>query len=135
MMRYSIQARDRTFVNGFLSFAKNMGKNIGKNKSKNLSCTYSQNLLDHAKKSPTDAFKTASWRAIQKTAEATGGLICNKIADTVTKPYDGKAMEVSKNSQQNNSETVINDNDKEIPKESYKSPETRQKIINDVKLI
>ena len=60
MMRYSIQARDRTFVNGFLSFAKNTGKNIGKNKSKNLSCKYSQKLLDHAKTSPTDVFKTAS---------------------------------------------------------------------------
>ena len=96
MMRYSIQAGDRTFVNGFLSFAKKMGKNIGKNKS----CKYSQKFLDHAKTSPTDVFKTASWRAIQQTAEATGGLIGNKIADTVTKPYNGKVVEVSKNSQQ-----------------------------------
>ena len=28
--------------------------------------------MDHAKQSPTDAFKTASNRAIQKTAEGTG---------------------------------------------------------------
>ena len=32
----------------------------------------------------TDAIKTASKRAIQKTAEATGDLIGNKIADKIT---------------------------------------------------
>ena len=41
-------------------------------------------LLDNAKKSATDAIKTASKRAIQKAAEATGDLICNKIADEIT---------------------------------------------------
>ena len=46
----------------------------------------------------TDAFKTTQKRAIQKTAEATGHLIGNEIADKITK--------VSNNSQQNNSETV-----------------------------
>ena len=39
-------------------------------------------------------------------------------------------MNVSKNSQQNNSETVTNKNDREIPKENYISPEDRQKIID-----
>ena len=41
-------------------------------------------LLDNAKKSATDAIKTASKRAIQKAAEATSDLICNKIADKMT---------------------------------------------------
>ena len=41
-------------------------------------------LLHNAKKSATDATKTASKRAIQKAAEATGDLICNKIADEIT---------------------------------------------------
>ena len=45
---------------------------------------YSQKLLDSAKKSATDAIKTTSKRAIQKTAEATGDLIYNKIADKIT---------------------------------------------------
>ena len=74
-MRYSIEPRDRIYVKGygFLSFAKNMGKS--------LSNKYGQKLLDSAKKSTTDAIKTASKRAIQKTAEATGDLIGNKIAD------------------------------------------------------
>ena len=51
---------------------------------KHLSNKYSQKLLDSAKKSTTDAIKTASKRAIQKTAEATGDLIGNKIADKIT---------------------------------------------------
>ena len=42
-------------------------------------------LVDNAKKSATDAIKTPSKRAIQKTAEATGDLIGNKIADKITR--------------------------------------------------
>ena len=51
---------------------------------KHLSNKYSQKRLNNAKKSTTDAIKTASKRAIQKTAEATGDFICNKIADKIT---------------------------------------------------
>ena len=42
---------------------------------------YSQKLFDTAKTSIRDAVKTVSKWAIQKTAEATGDLISNKIAD------------------------------------------------------
>ena len=68
MIRYLVKPRDRIFVKGygFLSFAKNMGKNIGKNMSKILGGKYTQKLLDHTKKSVTDAFKTISKRAVQK---------------------------------------------------------------------
>ena len=45
---------------------------------------YSQKLFDNAKKSTTNAIKTVSKRAIQKTAEATGDLIGNKIIDKIT---------------------------------------------------
>ena len=51
---------------------------------KNLSDKYGQKLLDSAKKSTTDAIKTASKRAIQKTAEETGDLIGNKVNDEIT---------------------------------------------------
>ena len=73
-MRDSVQLRVQIFVKGFgfFSFSKNMGKNIGKDISKNLSDKYSQKLLDHAKKSVTDASKTVSQRAIQNIAEAVG---------------------------------------------------------------
>ena len=77
-MRYSIEPRERVYIKGygFLSFAKNIGKNLI-NK-------YGQKLLDSAKKSTADAMKTTSKRALQKTAEATGDLIGNKIADKIT---------------------------------------------------
>ena len=77
-MRYSIEPKNRIYVKGygFLSFAKIIGKN--------LSNKYSQKLLDTAKKSTTDAIKTASKRAIQKIAEAIGNLIGNKSADKIT---------------------------------------------------
>ena len=42
-----------------------------------------QNFFSVATKVATDALKTASKRAIQKTAGATGDLIDNKIADAV----------------------------------------------------
>ena len=61
---------------------------------------------------------------IQKTAEATGDMTGNKIADKTTK--------VSKTSPQNNLKLVNNKNDKEIPKGRYISPEKRQKIIDDL---
>ena len=136
MMRYLVQPRDWIFVKGygFLSVAKNIGKNIGKNINKSLSGKYNpgmlamhEKLLDHAKLSAADAFKTASKRAIQKAAEASGDLIGNKIAN--------KIMGFSKNLQQNNSETVTNENDKEIPKERYIPPEKRQKIIDNLRSI
>ena len=84
-------------------------KNIGKNISKNLSGKSSKKLLDHGKQSATNALKTASNRAIQKIAEATGALIGNKMANKITK--------VSKNSQRNNSQAATNEYDKEILKE------------------
>ena len=51
---------------------------------KALSNKYGQKLLDSAKTSTTDAIKIASKRAIQKTAEATGDLIGNKVFDKIT---------------------------------------------------
>ena len=54
-------------------------------------------------------------------------MIGNKIADRISKGQ--------KNSQQNNSDPVTNEHDKEVPKERYVSPEERQKIIDDLTLI
>ena len=89
-MPYSIQPRDQVFVKGygFLLFAKCMGKNIGKIISKNLSGTYSQELLDHVKKSATDALKTTSEKVFQEIAEATGHLFAIKITNKLQKPQE-----------------------------------------------
>ena len=57
----------------------------------------------------------------------TGGLIGNKIANKITN--------VSRSSPQNNSVTIKNKHDKGIPKERYVSPEERQKVIHDLRLI
>ena len=96
-MRYSIEPRDTIYVKGygFLSFAENMAKSWG-NK-------YGQKLLDNAKKSTTDAIKTASNRAIQKTAEATGDLIGNKVADKIASVSRKKS---NNNNNNNNNEDV-----------------------------
>ena len=87
-----------------------MGRNIGKNISNNLSSKYSQKRIDHVKQTSTDALKTVSKREIQKTAEATGDLIGNKIADKITR--------ISKILPQNNSER----DEEEILRERYISP-------------
>ena len=42
-----------------------------------------------------------------------------------------RITKVSKNSEVNNSETVTNQNDKEIPRERYISPKERQKTIRN----
>ena len=62
----------------------------------------------------------------KKTAEATRDFIGNKIANKITG--------VSRNSQQNNSETVTNEHDKEIRKGRYISLEERQKTIDNLRL-
>ena len=119
-MRYSIEPKDRIYVKGyvFLSFAKNMGTD--------LSNKYGQKLIDTAKKSTTYAIKTDSKRAIQKTAEATGDLVGNKIADKITS--------VSKKSSTRSQNNEAND-ESEAPKERYISPEKRQQIIDELRLV
>ena len=130
-MRYSIEPRERRHVQGygFLSFARYIGK-----VAKNMSNKYSQKLVGTAKKSATDAIKTASKRAIQKTAEATGDLVGNKSADKITaKPSLKDVTSASKKSY--NEEMQLNEVNNEIPKERYISLKERQKIIDELRII
>ena len=73
-MRYSTEPKFGKYVQGygFLSFAKKLGDRFGKK------------LIDTATNTGIDVAKTASKRVLQKTAEATGYLINNKIADKIT---------------------------------------------------
>ena len=73
-MRYSAGPRFPKYVKGygFLSFAR---KCVDK---------YGKKLIDTAAKTRIDAAKTALKRVVQKTAEATGDLSGNKIADKIT---------------------------------------------------
>ena len=88
-----------------MSFAKNFGNKYGKK------------LMDTATKTGIDAAKTTSKRIVLKTAEATGDLIGNKIADQITSI--GKPKEKEKT--------------KEI-EEIYILPEKRQQFIDDLRL-
>ena len=134
-MRYSIEPRERRYLKGYcsLSFAKNIGTHAAK-VAKNMSNKYSQKIVDAAKKSATDAINTASKSAIEKTAEATGDLIGNEIADKITaKPSPKDVTSASKKS--HNEEIQSNEVNNEIPKERYNSPKERQKIIDELRLI
>ena len=68
----------------------------------------------------------ASKKVIQKTTEATGDLIGNKIADKITS--------ISKKTVK---ELPINNEDMEITthKKRYISPEERQRIIDELRLV
>ena len=106
-MKYSTEPRIRKYVKGygFLSFARKFGDK------------YRKKIIDTATKTGIDAAKTASKRVVQKTAEATGDLFGNKIADKITSV--GKTKEKEK----------INKSE-----EIYILPEKRQQIIDDLKL-
>ena len=133
-MRYSIEPRKRRFVKeyGFMSFARNFGNKYGKNlmntaikTGTNFNSKYGKKLTDTAIKRGCKDFATISRKKIvHKTAEATGDLIGNKIADKITS--------ASKKSQ--NEEIQSNEVNNEIPKERYISPKERQKIIEELRL-
>ena len=95
---------------------------LQKNMGTNLSSKYGKKLLDNAKKSTTDAVKTASKREIQKTTEATSNLIGNKIADKIT-----SVSKKSKNNEYNDESETL--------KEKYISPEKIQQIIDELRLV
>ena len=77
--------------------------------------------MDTATKTGIDATKTASKRVVQKTPEATGDLIGNKIADKITSI--GKPKEKEKEKEKT----------KEI-EETFIASEKRQHIIEDLRL-
>ena len=85
----------------------------------NIGNKYCRKLMDNATKTGIDAAKTASERVVQKTAEATGDLIRNKIADKITSIGEPKEKEKEKT--------------KEI-EEIYIPTEKRQQIVDDLRL-
>ena len=91
---------------------------------KSLNNKYGQKRLDSAKKSTADAIKTILKRAIQKTAEVTGDKISDKITSVSKK--SGKEL-------QNNEAEV--DVERATPNKRYVSPEVRQQIIDELRLV
>ena len=75
--------------------------------------------MDTATKTGIVAAKSASKRVVKKTAEATGDLIENKIADKVTSIGKPKEKEKDKTNK---------------TEEIYIPPEKRQEIIDELRL-
>ena len=73
-MRYSTEPKCRKYIKayGFLWFSRKCGNK------------YRKKLMDTAIKTGKDAAKATSKTVVQKTAEATGDLIGNRIADKIT---------------------------------------------------
>ena len=126
-MRYSIEPRERRFVKGygFMSFARNFGIKYGKKlvntaikTGTNFNSKYGKKLTDRAIKTGKDFATIAGKKIVHKSAEATGDLIGNKIADKITSASKKSHDEVNN----------------EIPKERYISSRERQKIIDELKL-
>ena len=89
-MRYSLEPHYRRYVQGqgFMSFARNIGNKYGKkifDVSKSIKNKYGKKILDNSLSAGKDVAKIAGKKLLTKSAEATGDLIGNKIADRITK--------------------------------------------------
>ena len=122
-MRYSLEPTYKRYAKGygFLSFARKFGDIYGKKlmntATKVETSKYGKKIIDTTKKQGNEFAKTAGKKIVQRSAEATGDLIGNKIADKIT------SLGKSKNKEnETNEEKII------IP------PEKRQQLINDLRL-
>ena len=124
-MRYSLEPKYRKYVHGygFLSFARTFGNKYGKkliNTGINSARKFSNSKYgkEIKKKQGINFTRTAGERVLKNSAETTGNLIGNKIADKIT----------SLGNQTNENE--INKEQEEI----IIPPEKRQQIINNLRL-
>ena len=107
-----------------MSFAKNIGNKYGKkifDKSIDVSKKYGNKFLDNSISAGKDFAKIAGKNVLTKSAEATGDMIGNKVADRITKS--------SRNKAQNEDDRIM-----EETQELIIPPEKREQIIRDLKL-
>ena len=90
--------------------------------------------MDTATKTGIDAAKTTFERAVQKTSEATGDLIRNKIADEITSVGKSKNKQKENVKKNETSKRVKKEETSEEVEEIYIPPEKRQQIINELRL-
>ena len=128
-MRYSLEPSYRRYVQGqgFMSFAKNIGNKYGRkifgksiDVSKSMKKKYRKKILDNSLSAGKD-FKIAGKKVLTKSAEATGDLIGNKIADRITKSTRNKDQKEDDRIMEETQELII-------------PPEKRKQIIKDLKL-
>ena len=125
-MRYSLEPHYRRYVQGqaFMSFARNIGNKYGKkirDVGKSMNKKYGKKILDNSLSAGKDFAEIAGKKVLTKSAEATGDLIGNKIADRITKS--------ARNKEQNEDDRIM-----EETREIIIPPEKREQIIRDLKL-
>ena len=130
-MRYSLEPCYRKYAQrqGFMSFAKNIGNKYDRklfDKSMNLSKKYGKKygnkLLDNSISPGKDFAKIVGKKVLTKSAEATGDMIGNKIAERITKSSRNKAQKEDDKKMEETQELII-------------PPENREQIIRDLKLL
>ena len=107
-MRYSLEPHYRRYAQGqgFMSFARNIGNKYGKSMissknvrkifdksldvGKSMKNKYGKKILDNSLSAGKDFAKIAGKKVLNKSAEGTGDLIGNKIADRITKSARNK---------------------------------------------
>ena len=111
-----------------MSFTKNIGNKYGRkiiDKSidvgKKMSNKYGRKILDKSMDAGKDFAKIAGKKVLHKTAESTGEMIGNKIADKITKSSRNKAQKEDDRIMEETQELII-------------PPEKREQIIRDLKL-
>ena len=125
-MRYSLEPNYRKYVQGqgFMSFAKNIGNKYGRkifDKSIDVSNKYGRKILDKSMDASKDFAKIAGKKVLHKSAEATGEMIGNKVADRITKSSRNKAQKEDDRIMEGTQEILI-------------PPEKREQVIRDLKL-
>ena len=138
-MRYSLEPHYRRYVQGqgFISFARNIGNKYGKkifDKSlrakalgsavdvgKSMKKKYGKKILDNSLSAGKDFAKIAGKKVLTKSAEATGDLIGNKIADRITKSARNKEQKEDDRIMEETQEIII-------------PPDKREQTIKDIKL-
>ena len=129
-MRYSLEPHYRRYVQGqgFTSFARNIGNRCGKkifdknfDVGKSMKKSMVKKELDISLSAGKDFAKIAGKKVLTKSAEATGDLIGNKIADRITKS--------ARNKEQKEDDRIM-----EETREIIIPPEKREQIIRDLKL-
>ena len=110
-MRYSLEPSYRKYVHGhgFMSFAKNIGNKYGKK------------IFDKSMDAGKDFVEVTGKKVLTKSAEVTGDLIGNKIADRITKSTRNKDPKEDDRIMEETQEILI-------------PPEKREQIIRDLKL-
>ena len=129
-MRYSLEPRYRRYVQGqgFMSFAKNIGKKYGRkifdkiiDVGKKYGNKCGNKLLDNSISAGKGFAKIAGKKVLTKSAEATGDMIGNKIADRITKSSRSKAQKEDDRIMEETQELIIPSG-------------KREQIIRDLKL-